>query len=105
MDVNFNISASKLKTLTISLSACPTSPYNVLINVPNPKSINLSQNTMAYYSFESVSSLVNASIVLEACREKERSTFFVNPVIVLMGAISSVKHLSLSGEWAEVSIP
>ncbi|KAM2058718.1 hypothetical protein ACFX16_031265 [Malus domestica] len=49
--VNFNISASKLKTLTIRLSACPTSPYNVLIIAPNLKSINLSQNTMAYYFF------------------------------------------------------
>nr|XP_028956507.1 FBD-associated F-box protein At5g18780-like [Malus domestica] len=101
VDVNFNISASKLKTLTISLSACPTSPYNVLINAPNLKSINLSQNTMAYYSFENVCSLVNANIVLEACREKERSTVFANRVIALMGAISNVKHLSLSGECAE----
>ncbi|XP_048441431.1 F-box/LRR-repeat protein At3g58900 [Pyrus x bretschneideri] len=101
VDVHFNISASKLKTLTISLSAYPTSPYNVLINAPNLKSINLSHNTVAYYSFENVSSLVNANIVLEACQEKERSTVFANRVIALMGAISNVKHLSLSGECAE----
>lgn len=68
---NFNISAPKLKKLRISLTiGSPTEPYNVFINAPKLETIDLSQNTMATFSIENVKSLVQANIVLEACREK-----------------------------------